>query len=198
MFDDMTKLNIVRLGNVMTFSSMQSIGSTIVESFPGIIEEFRLAHQDSPTVDSIDAYFLTMVLNSEIGGHILGITDADLKIDDENDFYSSIIGGKNPKNHVAVVSTRRLSPKKIESDRDYGMLISRTLKVALHEIGHNLGLTDHGSYAYASDGALCPMSKGETNRIGFRGYVRAVVDGRGFRFCGECCGFLKAIYGTGC
>jgi len=40
MFDDMTRLNIVRLGNVMTFSSMQSIGSTIVESFPGIIEEF--------------------------------------------------------------------------------------------------------------------------------------------------------------
>ena len=197
MFDAMTTLNIVRLGNVMTFSSMQSIGSTILESFPGIIEEFRLAHQDSPTLDSIDAYFLTMVLNSEIGGHILGITDADLKIDDENDFYS-IIGGKNPKNHVAVVSTRRLSPKTIESDRDYWMLISRTMKVALHEIGHNLGLTDHGSYAYASDGSLCPMSKGETNRFGFRGYVRAVVDGRGFRFCDECCGFLRAVYGESC
>jgi len=198
MFDAMTTLNIVRLGNVMTFSSMQSIGRTILDSFPGIIEEFRLAHQDSPTMDSIDAYFLTMVLNSEIGGHILGITDADLKIDDENDFYSSIIGGKNPKKHVAVVSTRRLSPKTIETDRDYWMLISRTLKVALHEIGHNLGLTDHGSYTYASDGSLCPMSEGETNRFGFRGYVRAVVDGRGFMFCSECCGFLRAVYGTGC
>jgi len=149
-------------------------------------------------MDSIDAYFLTMVLNSKIGGHVLGITDADLKIDDENDFYNSIIGGKNPKNHVAVVSTRRLSPKTIENDRDYWMLISRTLKVALHEIGHNLGLTDHGSYTYASGGALCPMSKGETNQFGFRGYVRAVVDGRGFRFCSERCGFLRAVYGTGC
>jgi predicted Zn-dependent protease len=187
-------LNIVRVGNNITFSSLKEIGGNILEVFKGIIKEFELLHHDSPAVNNIDAFLLTTILNEEIGGHILGITDVNLTTSDDNEFYNSIIGGKNPRNDVAVVSTRKLVPSEMISYRDYELFIKRTLKVSLHEIGHNFGLTDHGSYRSARDGSLCPMSKGEFNKFGYRGYVRAIVDGRGMSFCDECTRFLKEIY----
>ena len=33
------------------------------------------------------------------------------------------------------------------------------------------------------------------NKFGYRGYVRAIIDGRGNDFCEECNYFLKTIYG---
>jgi hypothetical protein len=39
------------------------------------------------------------------------------------------------------------------------------------------------------------MSRGEFNKFGYKGYVQAVVDGRGYRFCDECTDFLKRAYG---
>lgn len=194
MIGNIDKLNIVRLGAVLTYSSLQEIGSRILNAFGGIITDVQLAHHDTPVTPSIDAYLLTMVLQTEYGGHTLGITDADLKTRDEDAFYNTIIGGKNPNNDIAVVSTRRLSPGRISSERDYRLLIKRTLKVALHEIGHNLGLTDHATYRHTDDGALCPMSKGETNKFGYQGYVRAVIDGRGVNFCAECTYFLQTVH----
>jgi hypothetical protein len=196
MIGNIASLTIVRLGAVLTYSTLQDIGAKIVDSFNGIIADIHLAHHDTPVTESIDAYLLTMVLEMEFGGHTLGITDADLKTRDPDEFYNTIIGGKNPRNHVAVVSTRRLSPKRIESDSDYELLITRTLKVSLHEIGHNLGLIDHPVYQFAADGGLCPMSKGEFNKFGYKGYVRAVVDGRGLKFCDDCGAFLRAIHGA--
>jgi predicted Zn-dependent protease len=136
-----------------------------------------------------------MILHEQYGGHTLGITDADLKTEDEDEFYNTIIGGKNTTNYVAVVSTRKLSPDKITSEREYQIYIGRTLKVSLHEVGHNLGLTDHASYRRAPDGSLCPMSKGEFNKFGYRGYVHVIIDGRGLRFCEECTHFLRRMYG---
>ena len=76
------------------------------------------------------------------------------------------------------------------------LFINRTTKVALHEVGHNFGLTDHASFKPAADGSLCPMSRGEFNKFGYRGYVRAIVDGRGLNFCDECRVFLRSIYGS--
>ncbi len=194
MIGNIDKLNLIRLGAVLTYSTLQEIGAHIQTSFEGIIADVQLGHHDTPVADSIDAFLLTNVLNIEIGGHTLGITDADLKSQDPDDFYNTIIGGKNPNNDVAVVSTRHLSPDRIESDGDYHLLVTRTIKVSLHEIGHNLGLTDHATYRTAADGALCPMSKGEFNKFGYQGYVRAVVDGRGVNFCDECGQFLRAFH----
>jgi hypothetical protein len=62
-------------------------------------------------------------------------------------------------------------------------------------VGHNFGLTDHASYQPASDGTLCPMSRGEFNKFGYRGYVKVIIDGRGSMFCDECINFLHNIYG---
>jgi len=190
-----THLNIVRIGSDITFSSLKVIGKKIVETFAGLIGEFSLSHFNTPVVESIDAHLLTMVLHDEYGGHILGITDADLKTSDWDEFYNSIVGGKNPKNDVAVVSTNKLSPPQIQSEKDYNLYLDRTLKVSLHELGHNFGLTDHASFRKTRDGALCPMSRGEFNKFGYRGYVRVVIDGRGLHFCEECTSFLNSIYG---
>jgi len=195
MLKDVSKLNIVRIGSYITYSSLKKIGDGILESFRGVIKEIELAHHDSPVVESIDALLLTMILDQEYGGHTLGITDADLKTNDDDEFYNSILGGKNPKNDVAVVSTNKLTPLSINTDTEYKLFIDRTLKVSLHEVGHNFGLTDHASYRPASDGTLCPMSRGEFNKFGYRGYVKIIIDGRGSMFCNECIDFLKNIYG---
>ncbi len=194
MLKNITKLNIVRIGSYITYSSLNKIADGILDSFRGIIKEANLSHHDSPVVESIDAQLLTMILDEEYGGHTLGITDADLKTEDEDAFYNSILGGKNPKNDVAVVSTHKLTPLNIKSDRDYELFVDRTLKVSLHEVGHNFGLTDHASYKQASDGFLCPMSRGEFNKFGYRGYVKIIVDGRGRVFCDECTDFLTGVY----
>ncbi len=194
MIAETTRLNIVRIGSDITFSSLKEIGNKLLDSFWGVIDEFELSHHETPVIDSIDAQLLTMVLFEAFSGHTLGITDADLKTEDEDEFYNSIIGGKNTKNDVAVVSTRQLSPGEMNSQDDYDLYISRTLKVSIHEVGHNLGLTDHAAYKTADDGSLCPMSKGEFNKFGYTGYVRAIVDGRGVNFCEECTRFLKFVH----
>jgi predicted Zn-dependent protease len=158
-------LNLVRIGSDITYSSLKKIGDGISKTFSGFIKEISVSHHDSPVVESIDAQLLTMILEEAFGGHTLGITDADLKTRDEDEFYNSILGGKNPRNDVAVVSTKKLSPQDLNSDKQYELFIDRTLKVSLHEVGHNFGLTDHASYKHTRDGTLCPMSRGEFNKF---------------------------------
>ena len=191
MFENISNINIVRIGECMSYSSLKEIGEKILESFRGMIDEFNIFHHVAPAVNTIDAFLLTMILHEEIGGHILGITDADLTTQDDDEFYNTIFGGKNASNHVAVVSTRRLRPSKVATEADYDLYVDRTIKVSLHEVGHNFGLTDHASYKLAPDGSLCPMSRGEFNKFGNLGYVRAIIDGRGRNFCDECTHFLK-------
>jgi len=195
MFDNIDKLTIVRVGNIISYSTLKDIGDRLLNAFGGALRDVEVTHHDSPVMNSIDAYLLTMILHDEFRGHILGITDADLRTQDADEFYNVILGGKNPSNDVAVVSTRKLSPTAITTNQDYQLLVNRTLKVSLHEVGHNFGLTDHGAYTFAADGALCPMSKGEFNKFGYKGYVRAVVDGRGGTFCEECRRFLRTMHG---
>ena len=195
MLKNISKLNLVRVGSYITYSSLKEIGYGLLDSFRGIIGEVSLSHHESPVVESIDAQLLTLILGEEYYGNTLGITDADLKVNDDDEFYNSIIGGKNPKNDVAVVSTKKLTPQNMASEEEFDLFIDRTTKVALHEVGHNLGLTDHAAYKPATDGTLCPMSRGEFNKFGYRGYVRAIVDGRGLKFCDECSDFLRSIYG---
>jgi hypothetical protein len=188
----------VRIGSYITYSSLKKVADGILDAFRGLIKETNLSHHDSPVVESIDAQLLTMILDEEYGGHTLGITDADLKTKDKDEFYNSILGGKNPKNDVAVVSTNKLTPQEISSDKEYDLFLDRTLKVSLHEIGHNFGLTDHSSYKMARDGMLCPMSRGEYNKFGYKGYIKIIIDGRGQQFCDDCAYFLNKIYGYKC
>jgi predicted Zn-dependent protease len=196
MLGNKSKLNIVRIGANISYSSLRDIGNKILDSFQGVIEEFRLAHHNSPLIGSIDAQLLTMILHEEVGGHTLGITDAELCTKDTDEFYNTILGGKNPRNDVAVVSTKKLTPERMDTTADYTLYVSRISKVCLHEVGHNLGLTDHASFQIAQEGSLCPMSKGALNKFGYRGYVHAIVDGRGMTFCEECHYFLAKVHGS--
>ena len=151
MLKNISKLNLVRVGSYITYSSLKEIGGGLLDSFRGIIGEISLSHHESPVVESIDAQLLTLILGEEYYGNTLGITDADLKVNDDDEFYNSIIGGKNPKNDVAVVSTKKLTPHNMASEKEFDLFIDRTTKVALHEVGHNLGLTDHVAYKPAAD-----------------------------------------------
>jgi len=150
-----------------------------------VVRDLRVVQYDPPAFERIEASLLTSALEQEIGGHILGVTDADL-MDVECPEASYMFGGKDRRNDVAVISTRRLV------DPDPDIVTERIVKVALHEIGHNFGLVHHYGVMESQDGGNCPITKGHRNRFGERGYVRAVIDQRGFRYCDTCWRALRS------
>ena len=184
---DLTTLKVVRIGKAVTGGEITAAAARIIESFSGILNRFEVLDYDPPAVEEIDAGLLTQALEHEIGGHILGVTEADLVDRSGPDFYNFVFGCKDTRNNVAVVSTRRLS------GRDPERLLQRLLKISLHELGHNFGLVHHYSYEPACDGGYCPMTKGDFNRHGERSYIRSVVDARGFQFCEQCRKFLRVV-----
>lgn len=184
---DLTTLKVVRIGKAVTGGEITAAAARIIESFSGILNQFEVLDYEPPDVEEIDAGLLTQALEHEIGGHILGVTEADLVDRSGPDFFNFVFGCKDTRNNVAVVSTRRLS------GRDPERLLQRLLKISLHELGHNFGLVHHYSYEPACDGGYCPMTKGDFNRHGERSYIRSVVDARGFQFCEQCRKFLRVV-----
>jgi predicted Zn-dependent protease len=190
--DALASLKLVRVGDPISDSTLRSFAEAIVESFVHLIHEVALVQYDPPPFEAIEARLLTRSLDEEVGGHILGVTGADLYDSARDDFFSFMFGGKDNSNDVAVVSTRRLQGDGGEVSPE--LAGARLLKVALHELGHNFGLLHHYGHDKAEDGAYCPMTKGDFNRFGERAYVRAVIDARGFRFCRGCETFLRERY----
>jgi len=184
---DLKTLKVVRIGTAVSGGEMATTASRIVESFGGLLKRFQIVDYDAPAVNEIDASLLTQALEQEFGGHILGVTEADLVDRSGPDFFNFVFGCKDTRNNVAVVSTRRLA------GRDPERLLQRLLKISLHELGHNFGLVHHYSYEPASDGGYCPMTKGDFNRHGERSYIRSVVDARGLQFCQRCRNFLRVV-----
>ena len=177
----------MRIGSPLPRHSLGEIADRIRRSFLGVIREVDIVQYDPPPFQAIETGLLTRSLDLEVGGHILGITDADLRDGTGSDFWSFMFGGKDDSNDVAVVSLHRL--------RSTSSAVSgaRLLKVAVHELGHNFGLLHHYDDRRTRDG-YCPMSKGDFNRFGERAYVRAVIDSRGYRFCRACRRFLHQHY----
>lgn len=184
----LSTLQIVRVGRPLPRPNVQALLDPIRDAFRGVVRSLRLVDFESPRIERIEAGLLTVVLDQEIGGHILGITDSDLVDASGDDFHDFMFGGKDHRNHVAVVSTRRLD------SRDPGRALARLLKVSLHELGHNFGLVHHYDFVPASGGGYCPMTKGDFNRHGERSYVRSVIDARGLRFCDGCRSFLHRTH----
>ena len=179
-------LKIVRIGRSVSRRLVQRLRERVDEAFSQVIDETDIVEYEPPLIERIETSLLTKALEEEIGGHILGVTDADL-IDRDPDAGSVFMfGGKDNRNDVAVVSTCRLGSR----DPDIG--VARVLKVGLHELGHNFGLVHHYRLARGTRGGLCPMTKGDFNRFGERGYVRAVIDQRGFGFCCSCLRVIEA------
>jgi predicted Zn-dependent protease len=190
--DALASLKLVRIGDPISQSSLQSFAAKIVDSFLDLIRNVAFVQYDPPPFDAIEARLLTRSLDEEVGGHILGVTGADLYDSSCDDFFSFMFGGKDNSNDVAVVSIKRLVGDGAEVSPE--LAGARLLKVALHELGHNFGLLHHYGHEKADDGAYCPMTKGDFNRFGERAYVRAVIDARGFRFCRGCETFLRERY----
>lgn len=187
----LSKLKLVRLGRPISRSEQAALAERIREAFCGSVESVCLVDYQPPEVEEIEADLLTQDLDQSLGGHILGITDADLLDRSATDFFRFMFGCKDNRNHVAVVSTRRITAS------DPTRSITRLLKVGLHELGHNFGLTHHYSFEKTGIG-YCPMTKGDYNRHGERSYKRAVIDARGFRFCDACRRFLRLAHGPAC
>ncbi|MGB5816017.1 MAG: hypothetical protein WBG67_18410 [Thermoanaerobaculia bacterium] len=181
----LSTLKLVRIGEPLSWLELESMASRIREAFRDVVSRFQLLEYQPPKVEQIEAGLLTQALEEDFGGHILGITDADLLDRSVPDFFNFVFGCKDNRNHVAVVSTHRIQ------SRDPSRSLARLLKVSLHELGHNFGLVHHYSYEPAVDGRYCPMTKGDFNRHGERSYVRSVIDARGFHFCDNCRRFLR-------
>lgn len=181
-------LKIVRIGQTVSRQLVLTLRERVDSAFSTAITETDIVDYDAPSIDKIEASLLTRALAEEIGGHILGVTDADLQDNDPIDDSEFLFGGKDNRNDVAVVSTHRLGSRHPEIG------IARVLKVGLHELGHNFGLVHHYRIQRGSGGGLCPMTKGEFNRFGERAYVRAVIDQRGMAFC-EACRRVIAAHG---
>lgn len=186
--NSLSRLKIVCIGQSMSGPSLERFGRRIRDAFRNVIEDIRIVFYDPPPFEEIETALLTRCLDVEVGGHVLGVTQADLLDTSGRGFFKYMFGGKDNSNNVAVVSTRRLAGRNSE------VAGARILKVALHELGHNFGLVHHYSYEKNPEGSYCPMSKGDYNRFGERGYVRAVIDPRGFTFCHNCREFLRARY----
>ena len=180
----LSSLRMVRVGRLETDPPFEWMADSILAAFGGGIDSVDVVDYDAPSFERIEAALLTQALEQEIGGHILGVTDADLCSSDD-EATCAMFGGKDHRNDVAVVSPRRLGPGSVE------LLQQRLCKVALHELGHNFGLVHHYELVIARDDGCCPMSKGQYNGFGEVGYVRAVIDQRGFSFCEACLEFIR-------
>jgi hypothetical protein len=189
---DLSSLNLVRVDDALTPETFAELAERLLEPFAPALRSVRVHEYALPEVERIDASLLANALHQSIGGHVLGITRADLIDQSGEDFFSFVFGGATPASHAAVVSSRRLRAA------DPQVSFERVLKVALHEVGHSFGLVHHYSFERASESGCCPMSKGEFNRYGEHGYVRSVIDGRGFRFCAACAEFLRRFWATRC
>lgn len=67
---------------------------------------------------------------------VLGVTSADLYVPRLN----FVFGEAYCPGNVAVISINRLRPEFYDKPQDTGLLLSRTLKEAVHELGHTFGL----------------------------------------------------------
>lgn len=67
---------------------------------------------------------------------VLGFTDVDLFVPDLNFVFGlAEMGGRG-----AIVSTHMLSPEIYGAVPDFNLLVARTIKEAIHELGHTLNL----------------------------------------------------------
>jgi len=68
---------------------------------------------------------------------IIGVTDVDLYVSSLN----FVFGQAHLRGQAAVISLARLRPSFYRQDEDSKLLFSRTVKEAVHELGHTYGLT---------------------------------------------------------
>ncbi len=114
--------------------------------------------------DQYDAEIVIKTIEPEECDKVIGVTSHDLYYGNLNFVFG--VAGKN----VCIVSTARLDPKFYGNSPNFDLLIKRTLKEIIHELGHMFGL-EHCS------NPKCVMS--------FSNSV-AYVDEKSDEFCSNC------------
>lgn len=102
------------------------IGSSI-----GIPKEFRDSYRDQYSVE-----MMLKFLNEKVPGKVLAITDSDIFAENMNFVY----GQAQMSGSAAVFSTHRLRPDFYRKRSDNSVVMDRSVKEAIHEVGHMLGL----------------------------------------------------------
>lgn len=73
---------------------------------------------------------------SEVGERVLGLVDVDLYVPDLN----FVFGEADVVEKMAVISTKRLRQEYYGLPKDEELLLDRTIKESVHELGHTYGL----------------------------------------------------------
>jgi archaemetzincin len=115
-------------------------------------------------------------VRAEEGSRVLGITSVDLFIP----MLSFVFGQSQLGGRAAIISSARLRQEFYELPGDASLTTERTVKEAIHELGHTFGLT------HCLDRS-CPMSLSTTVTS---------IDLKGTRLCGSCRIALLVIHGT--
>jgi len=91
----------------------------------------RRQYHSTKILEEIDGKASTISM-----GKVLGVTSADLYVPHLN----FVFGEAYCPGKVAVISINRLKPEFYDEPPDTGLLLSRMLKEAVHELGHTFGL----------------------------------------------------------
>lgn len=97
----------------------------------GIPKEFRDSYRDQYSIERVLKF-----LNQNVQGKVLAITDNDLFAADTNFTY----GQAQMNGSAGIFSTFRLRPEFYRQKTDNSILMERSTKEAVHEVGHMLGL----------------------------------------------------------
>jgi len=97
----------------------------------GIPREFRDSYRDQYSIERILKF-----LNQKVQGKVLAITDNDIFAAEINFAY----GQAQMNGNAAVFSTFRLRPEFYRKRPDNSIVMERSVKEAVHEVGHMLGL----------------------------------------------------------
>jgi archaemetzincin len=135
----MIKIRVIPLGNISE-EVLTEITENLRETFDVMTETILAVGIPKDYYNALHhQYYAPDVLKflaERFPGKNLGITDQDIYTENLN----FIFGQAQMKGNVALVSTHRLNPDFYKKLPDKQLLIERTVKESIHEMGHMFGL----------------------------------------------------------
>jgi len=139
-FQEAERIYLVPIGKIQwwlldeTKDPLQELFGKEVFIHNGIDFPYELVSRDREQLHS--TRLIDTLAGLGLRGLVLGITDYDLYVPGLN----FVFGEADPIEGTGVISIKRLKKQFQEDDVDQGILIERTIKEAVHEMGHLFGL----------------------------------------------------------
>ncbi|KUO42320.1 MAG: hypothetical protein APU95_02060 [Hadesarchaea archaeon YNP_N21] len=174
-------IEILPMGEIPT-KLLFDLVSGLKEIYGVFNEDFRIRQNIQIPIEVFDhrrgQYRSDLILdriekNVAIKDKVLGVTNVDLFVPQLN----FVFGQAQLSGKIAIVSTRRLDPTFYRSAPNHELLIERTIKESVHELGHVFGLRH------------CPNS---TCVMSFSNSILE-VDRKTKNFCDRCMKILKTL-----